>query len=1071
MMHPVLRVHSRRILFLRASSARTALALALSLAAQGGSPALAQSMATPTTVTVTAAPADRAIPMPTSGGFGFEIPFATIPTPPPTPPYAQWGPWSAYGTSGVTENGSALLAGATAPEGTRVGYVTGKGLLRCSFAFSPGIWRLRYEAAARSQGGLPEGQVVRIRIGGVVLSETSYDAGFGNFVTRPLEIGTAATLTVEFEGTDPGGAGDTAFLDKILLERIHDWQDPTTWLGNVPGPSNPVIIPENARVGLTGPCFAREVTVGGALVAPDVTSTLDARWVRVTGADATLQVGTKDTPFTGDFTLTLLGSMTDPLQPDAGTKFLVAEEGGIIDLHGEPRVSWSRLDATVDASTIPPVLTLAQDVDWEKDDWLILAGSENQNVNPGHVPYGGDWTDYSEKVQIKAVLGPRTVELYQPLNHLHHGGTPILYPTGGTPTWRLDQRAEVGLLTHNVKVQGDASSDLFQPSTGNGWVGFGGHIMIRHSATGHGVGRLSNVELYRMGQSKVGSSPGLGRYPMHWHSNLGDGEGQYIEHSSIHHTYNRAVTVHGTENVRVEWNVAYDNLGHAVYLEDGSERFNHINYNLVLSTQIPDPANAIIDSDHFGHSFQNQSPSSFWITNPENEMIGNVAAGTVGTGFWFAFPRDPAEPSYSEPYFAAQNLHPNTAPLGTFKDNVCHGARSAFDVNDSFTLNHVIQKNVGWEPSTTAYLENFTVYSCATGLYAGTGKGDLSFTNAVLADNSRAITFAAYHTVEDSVIVADSHNSLFTFPATPPGNPRATAYSLYDGAGTLRNCHLVGYDVPGTSLLHNKGGATRHVNHHFSGLTFEPLGPLQQVLNLPDFASAPMECGYTPHSLYDPRTWMVAVRDDDGSLTGQPGVSIIGNHPMMLRTVATGALQTNIQPEDTLWDPAEDVWLSPSHFGLLRIRHNNPAGNPVQGPTMTFTRDPHPFWTTSSYVNCSTVGQHKQFAVVLNEGYEYGADWGGVPPTADQVVVTLDDLDPQDDSTVRLTWPGAKSQIQLSGRADGAPFPLASYPDLASLETGGRTGYFLTADQSALWLRFVSTGARTIEITLDDVLP
>ena len=36
----------------------------------------------------------------------------------------------------------------------------------------------------------------------------------------------------------------------------------------------------------------------------------------------------------------------------------------------------------------------------------------------------------------------------------------------------------------------------------------------------------------------------------------------------------RCVTVHGTDNVVVERNVCYDNIGHAFFVEDGCEENN-----------------------------------------------------------------------------------------------------------------------------------------------------------------------------------------------------------------------------------------------------------------------------------------------------------------------------------------------------------------------------------------------------------------------------------------------------------------------------------------------------------------
>ena len=35
---------------------------------------------------------------------------------------------------------------------------------------------------------------------------------------------------------------------------------------------------------------------------------------------------------------------------------------------------------------------------------------------------------------------------------------------------------------------------------------------------------------------------------------------------------------------------------------------------------------------------ENRTPASYWITNPQNTFEDNVAAGTEGTGFWFALP-------------------------------------------------------------------------------------------------------------------------------------------------------------------------------------------------------------------------------------------------------------------------------------------------------------------------------------------------------------------------------------------------------------------------------------------------
>ena len=73
----------------------------------------------------------------------------------------------------------------------------------------------------------------------------------------------------------------------------------------------------------------------------------------------------------------------------------------------------------------------------------------------------------------------------------------------------------------------------------------------------------------------------LARYPIHWHL-VGDAKGQYIKNASIHDTYSRCVTVHGTNFLRVENNVTYNIVGHCFFLEDGIEHGNEFVRNLAI---------------------------------------------------------------------------------------------------------------------------------------------------------------------------------------------------------------------------------------------------------------------------------------------------------------------------------------------------------------------------------------------------------------------------------------------------------------------------------------------------------
>lgn len=52
---------------------------------------------------------------------------------------------------------------------------------------------------------------------------------------------------------------------------------------------------------------------------------------------------------------------------------------------------------------------------------------------------------------------------------------------------------------------------------------------------------------------------------------IGNVMNSYIIGCAIHHTFQRAITVHAVKYLRIIDNVAYANRGHAYFLEDGVE--------------------------------------------------------------------------------------------------------------------------------------------------------------------------------------------------------------------------------------------------------------------------------------------------------------------------------------------------------------------------------------------------------------------------------------------------------------------------------------------------------------------
>ncbi len=423
-----------------------------------------------------------------------------------------------------------------------------------------------------------------------------------------------------------------------------NWSDPATWPNKkVPAAGDQVTIERGKDVVLdVSPPALHGLSIDGKLSFSDKADLeLTTEWIMVHGE---LQIGTEAKPYTRKATITLTDNVKNEQLMGMGDRGIMLS-GGTLNLHGNRTNAWTRLSKTAEAgSNSIEVLSAAQ---WKVGDEIVLAS-----------------TDYdarqAERRTIAAISGNK-ITLDNPLAFMHFGAI----------TFDVDERGEVGLLTRNIKIQ--ASPDAAQTF-------FGGHIMAMVTSKMF----VEGVELDRMGQNLE-----LARYPIHWHL-VGDaGKGQYIRNAAIHDTYNRCVTVHGTNYLQVENNVTYNNVGHCFFLEDGIEHGNQFVRNLAIQTKChtskacdptdlapfgstttqinftttgQDSKDILIPSDN--------TASSYWITNPDNTFVGNVAAGSDATGFWFAFPDHPT--GAFEGSDASKNTWPAQTKIREFRGNVAH---------------------------------------------------------------------------------------------------------------------------------------------------------------------------------------------------------------------------------------------------------------------------------------------------------------------------------------------------------------------------------------------------------------
>jgi len=267
---------------------------------------------------------------------------------------------------------------------------------------------------------------------------------------------------------------------------------------------------------------------------------------------------------------------------------------------------------------------------------------------------------------------------------------------------------EVALLSRNILFQGDNDDALFDRH--------GAHLMFFLTKNPQ---ELQGVEFRNFGQQGT-----LARYPIHFHV-CQNSCGSIVSKNLIRESNQRCVVIHGTHNVKVEENIAFDTAGHCFMTEDGNEVGNSFRRNLgAMTKRVID---LIPDNGSNGRETDNE-PSTFWATSATNSWEGNVAAGSEGSGFWFELRLRVRGPSKS---FAPSDLMPFRGKLISFRDNVAHSNRD-----------HGIRTYPnGWVPDEQAIFFNSRSYrNYQAGVFIHNSR-DMAVLGGVFADNRRSIDF------------------------------------------------------------------------------------------------------------------------------------------------------------------------------------------------------------------------------------------------------------------------------------------------------------------------------------------
>ena len=660
------------------------------------------------------------------------------------------------------------------------------------------------------------------------------------------------------------------------ITRTVKWSDASAWpSGKVPAAGEEVTIPRGTEMVLdvSSPAL-RSITVQGKLTFADERDLdLVTDWIYVPGGE--VQIGTEASPFQHNATITLTDTVRGEDVNTMGDRGIMLM-GGTLNLHGTRDHTWTKLSSTAEAGANS--INVLDASEWRVGDEIVLASTD---FNPRQ----------AERRTITRVSG-NTISFAEPLEYMHYGEI----------TFGVDERGEVAMLTRNIKVQ--ASEDAAESY-------FGGHIMAMAGSKAY----VDGVELNRMGQHLT-----LARYPMHFHI-LGEGAGMYIRNASIHDTYSRCVTVHGTNNLRIENNVTYNTVGHCFFIEDGIETGNQFIRNLAIqtkchptldcvptnlaangerATQYANAAAARQASFHSGNTLlpSDNTAASFWITNPDNSYIDNVAAGSDQVGFWFSIPQHPNGAFLGTE--VSLNTWPRRTPLREFRGNTAHSNFDGFlidrhiDHDNTFGLASIpllpLADPTDLESEVMeTHFENLTAYKNRNGgLW---GRGDLYvYSNMKLADNAIGMTQAAgdigslpfSSRLVDSLVVGETDNI---------GNPTTLEEVAY--GRSLPKPHIPDFPIRGYEYYDYRDDVVNTTFVNFQDNDQRKTGALSFLL----FTSAGLSTGSTISGAefvnakpvyfpkYDSRFdndnrggnayRTLSFRDLDGSVTGVPDSQIL----------------------------------------------------------------------------------------------------------------------------------------------------------------------------------------------------
>ncbi|KAI8104351.1 hypothetical protein M9434_002909 [Picochlorum sp. BPE23] len=552
-----------------------------------------------------------------------------------------------------------------------------------------------------------------------------------------------------------------------LQDDMLSWCDRDMWGGGYRSDQGRIVIPIGRKV-LLEPCSTLGQTARfSQIVVPETSELVFANkdmelFVSSILVRGKLSIGS-DTCRIGAQIMIVM----EPSEKIDELEYGIISDKGEVDIHGRDYgVTWTRLAETaLKGDSVIVLQTSAVEDSWQPGQQILITTSQ----------FKDEIFNENEIVEIDRVVGNR-ITLKSPLQFSHYGGD--------------EYQSEVALMSRNIILMGTKGTED---------NGIGPQIFL-----GGGGGRIRGLLTYRAGQRNV-----KGAYPFHFHM-LGASPESYFIDNVVYRSYYRCFVVHGTRQTVVERNVAFDASGHCFYLEDGAEEENVFMSNLAAFVHPIGPPASGFSQD--GMTFEERpgvsqpadaGAAGFYISNPNNIVIGNAASGGV-SGFSF--------PVLSKAVGMSRNadISPATRPFALVTGNTAHSSgyfslqtgscmyfggslREESLSNYEFKLIYnsgrasFPTRSLDGSTQETAEMRNNKVWLCNSGvLFWGDRMNVLEWTSY---DTIRSLTLFSKSIVDGAFVSAESKNAeAANFPGNREDFEPQAGFQMYDtGTQTILN--------------------------------------------------------------------------------------------------------------------------------------------------------------------------------------------------------------------------------------------------------------------------------------------